>query len=108
MERLPSTELVARFDKAMRAGRDGDWSALEVAHLLSQPWARMHVRSHLAMLRLAWREHDGREVGGQIVRVVVAGPGSFTGRYPKGNTGRARVSMWTPMPVPDELAERDR
>ena len=35
----------------------------------------------------------------------MAGPGSATGRYPLGNTGRANVSATKPMPIPDDLAE---
>jgi hypothetical protein len=56
------------------------------------------------MLGVAWRERDRREVTGQLVRLVVAGPGSATGRYPVGNSGRARVPATLPMPLPDDLA----
>ena len=38
-----------------------------------------------------------------MLRVLVAGPGSWTGRYPVGNTGGANVSAFQPMPVPDDL-----
>ena len=69
-----------------------------------QPWAWPHVRSHLDMLGLAMRTKDRAEIAGQLFRVVVAGPGSATGRSPVGNTGRADVSATMPMPVPDELA----
>ena len=40
------------------------------------------------MLRLAMRTRNRREVTGQLLRLVVAGPGSASGRHPKGNTGR--------------------
>ena len=43
--------------------------------------------------------------GGQIVRLVVAGPGSLIRRYPVGNTGRARVRATQPMPIREDLAE---
>ena len=39
------------------------------------------------------------------VRILVAGPGSATGRYPRGNTGRPNVPATKPMPVPADLAE---
>jgi hypothetical protein len=39
------------------------------------------------MLACGFRRHDRREIVGQMVRLVVAGPGSLTGRYPVGNTG---------------------
>ena len=91
---------------ARRAGRIADaWAALETAHVVSQPYAGMHTRSHWAMLTLAVRAGDVREGLGQVARLALAAPGSASGRYPLGNTGRARVSMFAPMPVPDELTE---
>lgn len=41
---------------------------------------------------------------GQIVRLIVAAPGSWSGRVPVGNTGRSDVPLMQPMPVPDDLA----
>ncbi|HYN35045.1 MAG TPA: DUF3703 domain-containing protein [Ilumatobacteraceae bacterium] len=73
--------------------------------MLSQPWAWWHIRVHSAMFAAGVRERDAREVWGQLVRLVVAGPGSLTRRYPIGNTGRARVPATQPMPIPHELAE---
>ncbi len=102
-----------RFDAELAAARTARsqhlladaWSALEVLHIVSQPWAVLHLRSHWAMLVLATRTMDGREAVGQVARFLVAAPGSVTGRYPVGNTGRARISMFAPMPMPDELGE---
>lgn len=89
------------------ARRRGDpaaeWSHLERAHILSQPMAVRHVRTHLAMAGFAVRRHDRREIAGQLVRLVLAAPGSLSGRYPVGNTGGADVSAFRPMPVPDDL-----
>jgi hypothetical protein len=62
-----------------------------------------HLRTHVAMLGYGLRHRDGREIVGQLVRLVVAAPGTWTGRYPVGNTGGANVSALTPMPVPDDL-----
>lgn len=90
---------------AVAAGRiDDAWAALEAAHVLSQPWAMPHVRVHGRMLALGIRTRDLREVRGQLVRLLVAGPGSASGRYPVGNTGRSNVRATQPMPVPDDLA----
>src|SRR3954452_8889893 len=93
---------------ASTARRIGDsaaeWRHLERAHILSQPKAVLHVRTHVAMLAAGIRRHDRREVLGQLLRLVVAGPGSLTGRYPVGNTGGADVNALTPMPIPDALA----
>lgn len=102
VERLGADLASART--AARAGDEGtSWALLEEGHVLSQPWAWPHVRVHAAMLALGWRTHDRREVVGQLLRLVVAGPGSLTGRYPEGNTGRASVPATQPMPVPDDL-----
>ncbi len=99
--------ITADLGAARGASRAGDvglaWGLLEEAHVLSQPWAWPHIKVHAAMLAMGWRTRDRREVTGQLLRIVVAGPGSLTGRYPEGNTGRASVPATQPMPVPDEL-----
>jgi hypothetical protein len=84
---------------------DRCWTLLEDAHVLSQPWAWLHVRVHGSMFVAAVVQRDVREVRGQLSRIAVAGPGSLSGRYPKGNTGRARVPATQPMPIAGELAE---
>jgi hypothetical protein len=110
--RLPAA-VAERLSAERRAARDahaaGDdteaWRLLERTHILSQPWPWPHVRSHIDMLRLAVRTRDRREALGQLARIIVAGPGSATGKYPLGNTGRANVPATKPMPVPDDLAD---
>jgi len=84
---------------------DRCWALLEDAHVLSQPWAWLHVRVHGSMFVVAVVQRDMREVRGQLSRIAVAGPGSLSGRYPTGNTGRARVPARQPMPIAGELAE---
>jgi hypothetical protein len=81
------------------------WTLLEDAHVLSQPWAWLHVRVHGSMFVAAMMQRDVREVRGQLSRIAVAGPGSLSGRYPTGNTGRARVPATQPMSIAGELAE---
>lgn len=83
---------------AFEAGRNG-WEHLERAHILSQPWAFDHVAVHGAMLARAWRDRDTVEMRGQLIRLLVAGPGSAAHRYPVGNTGRARVPATAPMAI---------
>ena len=90
--------------RARRAGNDAtEWCHLQRAHILSQPIAGLHLRTHLAMLGFGIRHRDRREIVGQLLRLVVAAPGSLTGRYPAGNTGGADVNALTPMPIPDDL-----
>ena len=93
--------------KTMRTlDAEAAWAHLEEAHVLSQPWIRPHLRVHVAMLGLGWSQSDRSEVIGQLARLIVAGPGSATGRYPVGNIGRATVSAFEPMPIRDDLAHR--
>ena len=84
---------------------DRCWALLEDAHVLSQPWAWLHVRVHGSMFVAAVVQRDVREVRGQLSRIAVAGPGSLSGRYPTGNTGRARVPATQPMPIRSDLAK---
>lgn len=94
---------------AATARRRGEWAhcwqLLEDAHVLSQPWAWPHIQVHASMLAAGWKSRDSREVRGQLLRLVVGGPASAIGRYPVGNTGRARVSALQPMPIRADLAE---
>ena len=109
----PTEEIRTRLQQNLiesrqaRKSKDFDccWALLEDAHVLSQPWARLHVRVHGSMFVAAMAQRDVREVRGQLSRIAVAGPGSLSGRYPTGNTGRARVPATQPMPIAGELAE---
>jgi hypothetical protein len=97
------------LDAARAARTNGDtsaeWTHLERAHILSQPMAGPHVRTHVAMFAAALRRRDRHELVGQLFRIIVAAPGSMTGKYPVGNTGGADVSPFAPMPVPDDLRQ---
>ena len=109
----PTAEIRTRLQQNLiesrqaRKSKDFDrcWTLLEDAHVLSQPWALLHVRVHGSMFVTAMLQRDVREVRGQLSRIAVAGPGSLSGRYPTGNTGRARVPATQPMPITGELAE---
>jgi hypothetical protein len=98
-----SQELTA----ARRAECEGDlaraWRALERAHVLSQAYAGPHLRVHARMFAFAWRRRDLRELLGQLPRLLLAAPGSWTGRAPRGNTGGADVGIFTPMQIPADL-----
>ncbi|WP_308221154.1 DUF3703 domain-containing protein [Nocardia sputi] len=100
----------ARYHEEMHAAKttpdtEQRWVHLERAHILSQPDPWLHTRNHLAMLALAVRQRDRREALGQVVRIIVAAPGSLAGLAPEGNTGRARVGLRETMPIPPELAD---
>ena len=78
------------------------FSHLERAHILGQRLTSLHVRAHVAMLRVAWSRRDLREVVGQISRVLAA---LLFSRIwvPVGNTGGANVPAMRPMPIPPDL-----
>ena len=98
-ERLASTAALRRDEP------ESAWAHLERAHILSQPMAGRHVRTHLAMLRFAVSQLRPHEVAGQLVRTLVAAPGTWSGRYPLGNTGGADVSAFAPMTLPADLRQ---
>ena len=100
-----TSNLIEARESRHRGDWDRCWRLLEDAHILSQPWARPHTRVHAAMLAAGWRARDVREVRGQILRLLAGGPASAIGRYPTGNTGRARVPATRPMPIRPDLAD---
>jgi len=62
------------LDHARTARHGGDeaqaWRHLERAHILSQPSAARHTRTHLHMLGHALRRRDHRETLGQVLRLT--------------------------------------
>ncbi|MDG4664381.1 DUF3703 domain-containing protein [Mycobacterium sp. 236(2023)] len=101
-KRLYSDEMAAA---RLAQTPDLRWHHLERAHIISQPDPWRHTSNHGEMLKLALRQHDRREALGQVLRLILAAPGSLTGRYPPGNTGRTSAGLMTPMPLPADLAD---
>ena len=105
---IPTT-VRATIDELVRSARSARndnnsveaWRCLEDAHVLSQPWVRPHVRVHLAMLSLGWAQRDRREIPGQLLRLVLAGPGTTTPIKPNPTHTR-------PAPAQSARANRDR
>ncbi len=75
------------------------WEGLTEAHVQSQSFAWPHLPTNAAMLRIAIRTRDRRWISGQAIRLVLARPGTLSGRYPAGKGGRSNVSTFEPMPV---------
>lgn len=96
-------EFAAHRTARAAGNTDAAWAALERAHVLSQPALGAHVRVHARMLSFAVALRDPREAFGQLARLALAPLGSLTGRIPWGNTGRANVSAFAPMPLPEDL-----
>ncbi|AUN28902.1 DUF3703 domain-containing protein [Niveispirillum cyanobacteriorum] len=103
---LVEDELV--FYRQARAGGDiaAAWAALERAHILGQMDWWQHARVHLLMLGLGLAIGDLREIGGQLFRLVLAVPGSVTGKAPPGNSGRSNISAFLPQPIAPDLAAK--
>lgn len=98
-----NSELKIAQEKKLQKSFAAAWYHLERAHILSQAFVWPHIYVHWRMFVIAVRTMDFREILGQIPRLILAGPGSFFGRAPKGNTGRSNVGIFTPMKISDEL-----
>lgn len=111
-EALISAEM--RRYRAARAEDDAPaaWTALERVHIVAQPFFGPHLASHWQMLAFAFAVRDWREAAGQLLRLALVPLASLTGRLPVGNTGRARVSAFRPMPIAPDLkaliSQRDK
>jgi hypothetical protein len=94
---------VERADQALqRADFETAFRHLERAHVLAQHRTGRHTFIHWRMLVAGLRRGDLREVVGQVPRTVASI--LFSRLWvPRGNSGRARVSAFTPMPVPADL-----
>lgn len=95
-------ELTAAAAATVGGNPDNAFHHLERAHILSQRHTLQHVYVHWLMLRLSASVGVWREVLGQIPRILAA---AIVSRIwvPAGNTGRANVSAFKPMPVPSDL-----
>ncbi len=80
------------------------WPWLERAHILTQRMPLLHTRSHWLMLLAGWQQGDYREVLGQAMRMPAA---LLFSRIwvPLGNSGRARISAFQPMPLSEEMRQ---
>jgi hypothetical protein len=56
------------------------------------------------MLALGWETGDGREVFGQLLRLLLVPLGHLTGRLPLGNAGRSNISAFQVMPIREDIA----
>jgi hypothetical protein len=98
-------ELAAALRAEGASAFEQAWLHFERAHILSQAYAWQHLLVHARMFGFAWRRRDVRELIGQLPRLALAAPGSWTGRAPHGNTGGADVGIFTPMEVPPDLRD---
>jgi Protein of unknown function (DUF3703) len=108
---LPSRQVLraaylSELTAARRATFAGEielaFNHLSRAHILGQRSTCRHVHVHWLMLRLGMRAGDFRESVGQLSRMVAAALFSRIW-VPSGNTGRANVSAFLSMPIPEDL-----
>jgi len=76
---------------------------LERAHVLGQSSTRWHTLVHFRMFRWAWAQRDGKEMWGQVMRMIGALTKTALGWVPRGNTGGSNVSPFKSMPIPKDL-----
>lgn len=81
------------------------WRCLERAHVLGQPYPVQHSEVHWLMLKFGFKIKDGKEILGQIPRLLVGGVKSFVGVIPVGNTGGANVPPLMPLEIPTDLQQ---
>ena len=75
---------------------------LERAHILGQSYVIPHTISHWWMFKIGLRRRDGKEIFGQIFRIIAS---LLVSRVwvPLGNTGGVNVSPFKPMKVPADI-----
>lgn len=79
------------------------WWHLERAHILGQPYPVAHTAVHWKMLKFGIKIKNGKEIIGQIPRLLMGGVKSFVGKIPVGNTGGANVPPLQSMEIPADL-----
>lgn len=67
---------------------------LEEEHLRIQLEALPHFYNHWKMLLLAFKYRNWHEFLGQIPRLLLAIPGSITGKAPRGNVGSTKMGIF--------------
>lgn len=81
------------------------WNHLERAHIIGQKYPYAHTFVHWKMLQFGFKIKSGKEIFGQIPRLIFGGVKSFVGKFPVGNPGGANVHPLQPFPVDKELQD---
>lgn len=81
------------------------WRHLEKAHVIGQAYPFEHSYVHWKMFLFGIKIKDGKEIVGQIPRLLVGGVKSFVGKIPVGNTGGANIPPLKPLPIEEEIVE---
>jgi len=81
------------------------WNHLERAHIIGQKYPYAHTYVHWRMLQFGIKIKSGKEILGQIPRLLFGGVKSFVGKIPAGNPGGANVPPLQPFPIEKELRD---
>ncbi|AFL80114.1 Protein of unknown function (DUF3703) [Aequorivita sublithincola DSM 14238] len=81
------------------------WNHLEAAHILGQQYSYAHTFVHWKMLKFGFKIKSGKEIMGQIPRLIFGGAKSFVGKVPTGNPGGANVPPLKPFPINRNLQD---
>lgn len=99
----------AELDKYQAAYAAGDlqtaWQQLERSHIIAQRYPLSHSYVHWKMLQFGFKIKSGKEIIGQIPRLLVGGIKSFVGQIPVGNPGGANVPPMKRFPIAQEIQE---
>jgi hypothetical protein len=79
------------------------WQHLERAHVIGQAYPYEHSYVHWKMLLFGIQIKSGKEILGQIPRLLVGGVKSFVGTIPVGNTGGANIPPLKPLPIERDI-----
>ena len=94
-----TTEFALAGEARSRGNPEAEFKHLENAHVLGQGSTYWHVKAHVFMLGWAIRNNEGRELFGQLLRIIGAATKTVFGLVPEGNTGGANVSPFKVMPI---------
>jgi len=81
------------------------WNHLERAHIIGQKYPYAHTLVHWKMLKFGFKIKSGKEVFGQIPRLIFGGVKSLVGKIPIGNPGGANVPPLKSFPIKKELQD---
>ena len=81
------------------------WRHLERAHILGQSYPYEHSYAHWKMLLFGCKIKSGKEILGQLPRLLVGGVKSFVGLIPLGNPGGANVHPLQAFPIDKDLKD---
>ncbi|MFI1745149.1 DUF3703 domain-containing protein [Thalassobellus sediminis] len=98
-------ELVKYRNEFLSGNLKSAWSHLERAHIIGQKYPYAHTFVHWKMLQFGIKIKSGKEIMGQIPRLIFGGVKSFVGKIPVGNPGGSNVPLLKAFPIEKELED---